>query len=217
MERLKLNLTYYALDVDRDELERSLLALNSSHHYVKIAGFLGTYEDGMRTLKDIKKRKAILWLGSSAANMDRDDTAEFMRRFPMYPGDTWVIGLDRRKDNLKTWRAYHDSQGVTRAFELNALHNANKILGEEVFREGEWEYVGEYDSVKGCHEASFTPLKDVIVCGREFKKGEQILIERSYKYGRDEVQQLWEDAGVVEIGRWSDPEKAYGFQCCCFI
>jgi L-histidine Nalpha-methyltransferase / hercynylcysteine S-oxide synthase len=214
---LKLNLTYYALDVDREELERSLRALNASYRSVKVAGFLGTYEDGMAKLKDIKKPKAILWLGSSAANMDREATAEFLRRFPMYPGDTWVIGLDRRKDSLKTWRAYNDSQGVTRAFELNALRNANKILGEEVFKEGEWDYVGEYDSVKGRHEASFAALKDVTVCGIEFKKGQQILIERSYKYGRQEVQQLWETAGVVEIGRWSDPEKAYGSQVRNFI
>src|SRR5579862_7079406 len=89
LDRLKLHLTYYALDVDRDELERSLRALNSTYRYVKVAGFLGTYQDGMATLKDIRKSKAILWLGSSAANMDREDTAEFLRRFPMYPGDTW--------------------------------------------------------------------------------------------------------------------------------
>jgi L-histidine Nalpha-methyltransferase / hercynylcysteine S-oxide synthase len=210
LDRLKLHLTYYALDVDRDELERSLRALNSTYRYVKVAGFLGTYQDGMATLKDIRKSKAILWLGSSAANMDREDTAEFLRRFPMYPGDTWVIGLDRRKDNLKTWRAYNDSQGVTRAFELNGLRNANKILGVDAFKEGEWEYVGEYDPVKGCHEASFTPVKDVSVCGVEFKEGQRILIEKSYKYGTREIQQLWEAAGVVEVGRWSDPEKAYG-------
>ena len=207
---MRLNLTYYALDVDRDELERSLRALNSTYQHVKIAGFLGTYDDGMAVLKDIKKPKAILWLGSSAANMDREDTASFMRRFPMHPGDTWVIGLDRRKDNLKTWRAYNDSQGVTRAFELNGLRNANKILGENVFKDDEWEYVGEYDEIKGCHEASFTPLKDVTIYGTSFKKGQKILIERSYKYGKEEVQNLWENAGVVEVGRWSDSEKAYG-------
>jgi uncharacterized SAM-dependent methyltransferase len=187
-----------------------LEALNSSYDYVKIAGLCGTYDDGMTVLKEIKTSKAILWLGSSAANMDREETASFFRAFPVNPGDTWVIGLDRRKDPLMTWRAYNDSGGVTREFELNALRNANNILGYEAFREEDWDYIGEYDAVKGCHEASFVPLRDIAVCGVKFKRGEKILIERSYKYGKKEVDELWESAGLVEVGRWSDIDQTYG-------
>jgi L-histidine Nalpha-methyltransferase / hercynylcysteine S-oxide synthase len=207
---LQIDLTYYALDVDRDELVRSLDALNTSYTNVKVQGLCGTYDDGMAVLKEIKTAKAILWLGSSAANMDREETASFIKRFPMNPSDTWVIGLDRRKDPLTTWRAYNDSEGVTREFELNALRNANKILGHDAFREADWDYVGHYDVVKGVHEASFVPLRDVLVCGVKFKKGEKITIERSYKYGKREVDELWESAGVVEVGRWSDVHEAYG-------
>ena len=43
-----------------------------------------------------------------------------------------------------------------------------------------------------------------------FKKGDKVLVERSYKYGKREVEELWEKSRVVEVGRWSDPEKAYG-------
>ena len=97
--------------------------------------------------------------------MDREDSAAFLQKFPMNPGDTWVIGIDRRKDAFRIWRAYNDSQGVTREFELNGLRNANKILGSEEFKDGEWEYVGEYDAVNGRHEAWVVPLNDVEVCG----------------------------------------------------
>lgn len=207
---MKINLTYYALDLDRKELVRSLQGLTSKYTYVKVAGLHGTYDDGIELLKRIDSPKSILWLGSSIANMDREDSSAFLKKFPMNPGDTWVIGIDRRKDAFKIWRAYNDSQGVTREFELNGLRNANKILGSEEFKEEDWEYVGEYDALEGRHEAWFVPLNDVNVCGVDFKKGEKILVERSYKYGKREVQELWEQSGVVEVGRWSDPGKAYG-------
>jgi len=207
---LKINLTYYALDLDREELVRSLQGPTSKYSYVKVEGLLGTYDDGIELLKRLTVPKTIFWLGSSVANMDRQDSAAFLQRFPMNPGDSWVIGIDRRKDGLKVWRAYNDSQGVTREFELNGLRNANKILGREEFKEGDWEYVGEYDAVQGRHEAWYVPLKDVTVCGIEFKEGERVLVERSYKYGKKEVDELWERAGVVEVGRWSDSSKFYG-------
>ena len=213
LERLKLNLTYYALDLDRDELVRSLQDLGTSkYNYVKVAGLHGTYDDGMQLLEQCAKPKSVLWLGSSLANMDREISAAFLQRFPMNPGDTWVIGIDRRKDPFKIWRAYNDTQGVTRDFELNGLRNANKILGSEEFKEGEWEYIGEYDALHGRHEAWFVALKDLSVCGVSFKKGVKILVERSYKYGKAEVNELWEKAGVVEVGRWSDSAKAYGMR-----
>ena len=189
---------------------RSLQGLTSKYKYVKVAGLLGTYDDGIAFLKRTPMQKSILWLGSSLANMDREDSAAFLQRFPMNPGDTWVIGIDRRKDPFKIWRAYNDSQGVTRDFELNGLRNANKILGSQQFKTGEWEYVGEYDAVGGRHEAWFVASEDVRICDVDFKKGQKVLVERSYKYGKPEVQELWEKAGVLEVGRWSDAEKAYG-------
>jgi L-histidine Nalpha-methyltransferase / hercynylcysteine S-oxide synthase len=203
-------LTYYALDLDRAELVRSLQGLTSKYSYVKVAGLHGTYDDGIALLKHINKPKSILWLGSSIANMDRENSAAFLKSFPMNAGDSWVVGIDRRGDAFKVWRAYNDSQGVTREFELNGLRNANKILGKEEFKAGEWEYVGEYDADGGRHEAWFVPLKDVSVCDLSFKRGEKILVERSYKYNKREVLELWEESGVVEVGHWSDPSKVYG-------
>jgi L-histidine Nalpha-methyltransferase / hercynylcysteine S-oxide synthase len=210
LERLQIKLTYYALDVDRRELVRSLTGLVSKYSYVKVAGLLGTYDDGIEMLKHIPTRKSILWLGSSIANMDRDKSAEFLNLFPMNPGDTWVIGLDRRNDTVKVSRAYNDPQGITRQFELNALRHANKILGKEEFKDGDWEYLSEYDPKQGRVEAWVVPVKNVTACDIEFKKGDKILLERSYKYGKREVEELWEKSGVVELGRWADPSRSYG-------
>jgi uncharacterized SAM-dependent methyltransferase len=83
-------------------------------------------------------------------------------------------------------------------------------LGREKFKKGEWDCVGEYDAGRGRDEVWFISLKYVTVCGIKFRKGDKILVERSYKYGKREVEELWERAGVTEVGHWSDPDRYYG-------
>lgn len=38
------------------------------------------------------------------------------------------------------YKAYNDESGTTRRFILNGLDHANRILGEDVFKAGKWEY-----------------------------------------------------------------------------
>jgi uncharacterized SAM-dependent methyltransferase len=63
---------YYALDLSRTELERTLAQLPVYHH-VGCHGLLGTYEDGREWLKmpaNLSRRKCILSLGSSIGKQD---------------------------------------------------------------------------------------------------------------------------------------------------
>ena len=61
------NIDYYALDLSKQELERTLLQLPAYRH-VKCHGLLGTYDDGREWLKmepNLEREKCILTLGSS--------------------------------------------------------------------------------------------------------------------------------------------------------
>ncbi|KAJ6648871.1 Ergothioneine biosynthesis protein 1, partial [Pseudolycoriella hygida] len=51
MECHKKFVTYYALDLNRNELERSLSSLGDQFNYVKLIGLLGTYEQAIPWLK----------------------------------------------------------------------------------------------------------------------------------------------------------------------
>lgn len=58
---------YYALDLDRKELERTLAQLPPYKH-VRSHGLWGTYDDGRDWLKEpfnIRRQKCVLSLGSS--------------------------------------------------------------------------------------------------------------------------------------------------------
>jgi len=219
------HITYYALDVSLPELERTLSQIPATvAKNITCLGLHGTYDDGLRWLstdplvKD--KKKCILWLGSSIGNFDREDATAFLKNITetaMDVGDMMLIGVDGCKSREKVWRAYNDSHGVTREFELNALKNANNILGQEVFLEQDWDYVGVWNAEEGRHEAYLVALEDLIIdkskLGRSgtlnVKRGERIKIERSCKSDLDQVTQIWQGAGLGEGAKWGDETGIY--------
>lgn len=67
LESANKDVDYYALDLSRQELERTLAQL-PSYKYVRMHGLLGTYDDGRLWLQDpavAARQKCILSLGSS--------------------------------------------------------------------------------------------------------------------------------------------------------
>ena len=158
------------------------------------------------------KPKTILWLGSSLGNFKRHEVPPFLAGFrdALEPGNTMLIGIDSCKDPKRVFHAYNDKDDVTHDFTLNGLKHANKIMGKTIFNPDDWEAIGEYDEVAGRHHAFVSPLKDVVADGVSVPKGERIRIEESYKYSREEIQRLWDGAGLVENTVWSNSKGDYG-------
>lgn len=182
---------------------------------MKCFGLHGTYDDGLEWLQkpEISSRpKSVLSLGSSIGNFKRHDAALFLKGFAdiLNPGDTLLLGIDACKDQEKVYHAYNDGDGLTHEFILSGLFHANKLVGKDVFKRGEWEVIGEYDVAAGRHHAFVSPLKDVDVDGILVKQGERIRIEESYKYNACETTRLWEVAGLVEGAKWATGSGEYG-------
>lgn len=67
LESAAKDVDYYALDLDRKELERTLSELPAYNH-VRSHGLWGTYDDGREWLKDpsiLQRQKCVASLGSS--------------------------------------------------------------------------------------------------------------------------------------------------------
>ncbi|OBZ80398.1 hypothetical protein A0J61_11553, partial [Choanephora cucurbitarum] len=127
IEKRKIHVTYYALDLDQHELDRSLASLGE-FEYVQLYGLLGTYDQGIpwitQQFTGNKTQKNFLWMGSSIGNQNRLESAMFLRkiqRMCMEPGDFFLIGFDKRNEPAKIELAYDDSHGVTREFIMNGL------------------------------------------------------------------------------------------------
>ncbi|KAL7274068.1 hypothetical protein RUND412_003052 [Rhizina undulata] len=224
LESLGKRISYYALDLDVSELRRTLSQIRpDSFKNVQCFGLHGTYEDGCHWLKnnvDVRnKSKCLLWLGSSIGNFDREGAADFIQNFTrdaLAPGskDCMLIGVDGCKDMEKVYTAYNDPHGVTERFILEGLWNANKILGGEYFKHGDWEYVGEWNGTLGRHQAFYEARREIIFEGSELKgvvvkKGERMQVEYSTKFDAGEARALWAEAGLIEGAQWANDQGDY--------
>ncbi|KAI5998970.1 histidine-specific methyltransferase [Pisolithus orientalis] len=210
--------TYFALDLDKPELLRTLAELKDRYTHVSLAGLWGTYDDGCTWLKQIKERpRIILWLGSSVGNMTRKEAGQFIRTFGdvLAPRDRFIIAIDSRYHKLDDIRAaYNDRAGVTRRFALNALGNINDLFNANVVDVSCFDYNPYYNEIQGRNEAYFRCLKET-----QFKipsetpilvhEGEYIRFAFSHKYDRVEGQMLWTAAGAYPVQEWASRDGDY--------
>ncbi|KAK3398563.1 C-type lectin protein [Sordaria brevicollis] len=209
LDKAGKDIDYYALDLSREELERTLAQVPSYNH-VKCHGLLGTYDDGrdwLKTAENTSRQKCILHLGSSIGNFNRTDAAAFLKGFSdvLGPNDKMLIGVDACNDPARVYHAYNDREGITHEFILNGLRNANEILGETAFIEGDWRVIGEYvyDEEGGRHQAFYAPIRDTMVMGELIKSHDRIQVEQSLKYSKEESERLWSKAGLEQVTEWT--------------
>lgn len=209
-------ITYYALDLMHSELERTLSAIPpNTFKHVRCFGLLGTYDDGLTWLKSSEnatRSKAILSMGSSIGNFNREEAVDFVAQFASVLGasDTFLLAIDACEDPDKVYEAYNDRAGITHDFTKNGLRHANALLGYEAFHDEDWDATGEYDVAGGRHRAFVQPKKDLEVEGVRFEKGERVAIEQSVKYNRAQASQLFHAAGVMEAAAWTNQDASYG-------
>ncbi|KAJ2895383.1 uncharacterized protein MKZ38_006614 [Zalerion maritima] len=216
LENAGKSVDYYALDLSRKELERTLAHV-PAFKYVRCHGLHGTYDDGREWLKstaNLTRQKCLLNLGSSIGNFERDEAASFLRSLAdvLRPTDLMLIGLDACQDPGKVYHAYNDREGVTHQFVLNGLTHANRVLGERVFDEAHWKVIGEYvfDGEGGRHQAFYAPTRTSVVMGTVMRPHERIQVEQSLKYSQREAAHLWKLSGLKEVCRWTNSDNDYG-------
>ncbi|KAL8980529.1 MAG: hypothetical protein Q9205_004413 [Flavoplaca limonia] len=214
LELAKKHVNYYALDLSKPELERTLSAVPVEYKYVKCHGLLGTYDDALGWLKrpELQQRhKWILTLGSSIGNFGRQEAANFLESFANTLGsnDRMVVGLDACQDKQKVFSAYNDRHGKTHDFVRNGLVHANRLLGKAVFKMEDWKVIGEFDEPAGRHQAFYTPIKDLVIDGVYIKAGEKIRVEESHKYSAVQGSELWQAAGLVEQASYGNSMDDY--------
>ena len=203
LERAQKDVDYFALDLSIPELERTLQAVPKGiYEHVCCYGLHGTYDDGLEWLKqpeNINRPKCILFLGSSIGNFSRQEAAEFLKSFTpvIGEGDSMLIGVDACQNKDKVFHAYNDKEGTSHEFLRNGLTHANTLLGKEVFKQQDWEVIGEYDEVAGRHQAFYSAVKDIDIEDVHFQAGERVRVEESYKYSPSQSSQLWQDAGLA--------------------
>ncbi|GAQ03950.1 4-dimethylallyltryptophan N-methyltransferase [Aspergillus lentulus] len=220
-EERKKSITYYALDLSYSELASNLQAIPMDRfHHVRFAALHGTFDDGLHWLQNTPEihhlPRCILIFGLTIGNFSRENAAGFLRNIAQSALTTSptqssiIVSLDSCKLPTKILRAY-TADGVV-PFALASLRYANSLFhpkgNGKIFNEEDWYFHSEWNYALGRHEASLitrskdvrlgAPLETVIV-----RRDEKIRFGCSYKYDRDERDQLFRSASLQDVAVWT--------------
>lgn len=187
---------YIPVDISRDFLLEEAEKLQSDFPSLKIkpvaADYTKPFELGINGQAD---RRVIFFPGSTIGNFTPDEAQNFLFQAAdlLQKGGGLLIGVDLKKDPEILNKAYNDSEGVTAEFNLNLLHRINREL-EGNFDLEKFHHRAFYNKSEGRVEMHLVSLDNqtVEVAGEqiEFKKGEMIHTENSYKYSVEEFEDL---------------------------
>jgi L-histidine N-alpha-methyltransferase len=183
----------------------------------RIQGIVAEYLDGLARLDhNDSRRNVVMLLGSNIGNFAPDDARRFLEavRDALNPGDYLLIGFDLKKSISLLWRAYNDSQGVTREFNFNLLDRINRELAGNFIR-SQFLHYAPYNPRVGCMESWLVSRVEQSVrldaVDREFHfdAWEGIAVERSHKYTLGEIEALAATAGYLVDEHFLDRHRYF--------
>ena len=209
-------LRYQPIDISETILEQSAKQLLEDYSGLRITAHAADYTRGIASIerKDGEKVLALL-LGSNIGNYMPDEARELLRqiRNALRPGDGLLLGADLKKSRETLEAAYNDALNLTAAFSRNLLLRINRDLNADFdlrqfkhrafFNEGqsriEIHLVSLIEQKVNIRAAESQPPLQV-----EFKSGETIHTENSYKYDLEALAALAKATGFTPSRVWFD-------------
>ena len=206
--------TYVSIDVAEQALRAMQDRLGQTHPALNVVTLVADFMQTLR-LPPLGSPRMGFFPGSTIGNLDPAAATRFLSSARMSLGDdTWfLLGADLRKSPKLLLPAYNDAAGVTAAFNLNLLVRLN------------WEADADFDLNHFRHEAIWndrdsriemhlisTRDQTVQVGGRsiEFREGESIHTENSYKHTPEKLVEIARKAGWETRKVWTDHDGLFG-------
>lgn len=177
---------------------------------------IGDYFEQMQAITSDDRPSLILFLGSNIGNYVPPENLNLVKLISenMSKGDQLIIGVDLRKDPNMIRRAYDDSQGVTRRFNLNLLKRINRELGAD-FDMDAWDFYCSYNPMNGEVRSYLMSTKmqqvHIKALDRSFAFGRYELIwtELSKKYSLEELTGICEQVGLKLKAHFLDKNEHF--------
>lgn len=213
--RAGADLQFVPIDISEAAMRELVGSVEDRFPEMSVNGVVSEYFDGLHWLRKMgERRNLVLFLGSNIGNFSFARARVFLRQLweALNPGDLVLIGFDLKKDIELLERAYNDSQGVTREFNLNMLERINRELGGN-FDLAKFRHFATYDVYRGAmesyllsHEAQ-TVYVEALQQSFDFKPWEPVHTEYSYKYLVSDIESLAADTGFVQVGEFYDSQR----------
>jgi dimethylhistidine N-methyltransferase len=201
---------FTAVDIAREQLETSCAQLVTAFPAMRVVAVRADFAHAFALPAEPGAVRRVLYFpGSTIGNFTPADARAFLERWAplLGAGGGALVGVDLRKDPAILNAAYNDAQGVTAEFNLNVLRHLNRELGAD-FDLRAFRHDARYVAGTGRIEMHLVSLKAqrVMIAGRalEFREGETIHTENSYKYDVAGFQALARSAGFEANLCWTD-------------
>ena len=174
----------------------------------------GDFNNDMKRIKKSKKNRLYLFLGSTLGNFNNKIAINFLDNIAnlMNKEDSFLLGVDKVKDEKIINSAYNDSKGITKKFNKNIL----KVINKEYklnFNENNFLHNAEFNSEKSQIEMYLESTVDHSVKlpndeNLNIEKGEKILTEISRKFSEKTLNKpssiLFSDVVSSWKNSWKD-------------
>ena len=213
----QLNFRYVPIDISEGAMSTLMNNLAESHGDLSTLGLVSDYFQGLNWINENKShRNMALFLGSNIGNFSPQAASSFLLRLwnSLNDGDLVLIGFDLKKDPSILVRAYNDSAGVTREFNLNLLRRINRELGGN-FDLDFFQHYAPYNPVLGAMESYIISTQEHEVFiehlnrNIHFREFEAVHTEYSYKYSQEDILELARHNGFEIVSTLMDSQNLF--------
>jgi L-histidine N-alpha-methyltransferase len=201
---------FVAVDVSEEMLVSSSKEIQSTFD-VAVTALVADFSAHLAFLP-VGGRRLITLMGGTIGNFEPAMRKMFLEQLSesMGPDDTFLLGTDLLKDRARLEAAYNDPQGVTAAFNRNALAVINAAYDGN-FDPDAFEHVAIFNEAHHWIEMRLRSRRSqrVVLGGLELvfdlEEGDDIRTEISTKFSRDDIEEEFRSAGFRVVGAFRDP------------
>ncbi len=210
---------YVPVDICAEMIEREADDLRADFPELKVLPVTADFTQGFALPPEARAApvRVGFFPGSTIGNFEPHEAAAFLRHAGkiLGPGARLIVGADLIKPAEVLNAAYNDKEGVTAKFNLNLLARINRELGGN-FNLDTFEHHAFFNRERNRVEMHLASLKrqKVKVNGEtiDFRAGETIHTENSYKYSLEKLAALARGAGWRPLAAWTDPDDYFSIQ-----
>jgi L-histidine N-alpha-methyltransferase len=207
--------SYAPFDVCGEMVHQVAVDLQNNYPWLEVVPLVGDYHAGLGNIPIAEGVNMFMFLGSTIGNFTPAETRDFINevRDCMRPGDYFLLGADRVKDERILNAAYNDAEGLTARFNLNVLQVLNREIDAN-FNTENFSHLALFNRDLNRIEMYLVSEIDQIIRFRKpgfsisLQEGEKILTEISRKFTRRELEAMILQSGL-EISQHFEPENKY--------
>lgn len=208
---------YVALDISPNILEVNKCEVENHVSDLIQTCIAGNYFETYKNLPKTNKGRIVLFLGANIGNYPFSEAISFFQfvKSGLNDSDCFLVSFDLVKHPRKIIKAYDDSKGITRQFNLNLLERMNRELGAD-FDISKFDHYPFYNPITGITSSQIISLDKQKVHFTEgfmtdFEAFEAIHVEVSKKFFWKDIEEIAKESGMNIQKTYYDKNKEYAF------